>query len=205
MSDSNQKKFTLTKPTIGRKVWFWPNGSKLTTSGPLDVFDEKQALDATVVCVFGDRMVNLSVTDHGGRVHSVRSCTLRQEGDEVPGGGYCEWMPYQVNQAKTSALIADTAGGLNFGAAIESLKIGLRVARSGWNGKGMYLWLMPTATVKAEWCKEPHLKFLAEQAGGEIEALGTIRMLTADGKILTGWLASQSDMLAEDWVIVQSR
>jgi hypothetical protein len=89
-------------PTIGRKVWFWPNGLKLTVAGPLEVFTEKQALDATVVCVWGDRMVNLSVTDHGGRVHSVRSCTLLQEGDAVPGGFYCEWMPYQVSQAKTS-------------------------------------------------------------------------------------------------------
>lgn len=86
-------------PTIGRKVWFWPNGMKLTAAGPLNVFDEKQALDATVVCVYGDRMVNLSVKDHGGRVHSVRSCTLLQNGDPVPGGYYCEWMPYQVSQA----------------------------------------------------------------------------------------------------------
>ena len=89
-------------PTIGRKVWFYPNGLKLTTAGPLDVFAENQALDATIVCVYSDRMVNLSVTDHGGRVHSVRSCTLRQEGDDVPGGSYCEWMPYQIGQAKTS-------------------------------------------------------------------------------------------------------
>jgi hypothetical protein len=67
----------------------------------------------------------------------------------------------------------------------------------------MYLWLMPAAKVKAEWCKEPHLKELAEANGGEIEALGTIRMLTADKKILTGWLASQTDVLSEDWVIVE--
>lgn len=86
-------------PTIGRKVWFHPNGLKLTTAGPIEVFDEKQALDATIVCVYGDLMVNLSVTDHGGRVHSVRSCTLRQDGDAAPTGYYCEWMPYQTGQA----------------------------------------------------------------------------------------------------------
>ena len=67
----------------------------------------------------------------------------------------------------------------------------------------MYLWLMPATTVKAEWCKEPVLKKLAEDNGGEIECLGTIRMFTHDSTgrnaILTGWLASQSDMLAEDW------
>jgi hypothetical protein len=46
------------------------------------------------------------------------------------------------------------------------------------------------------------LKGLAEDNGGEIEALGSIRMLTSDKKILTGWLASQTDMLAEDWMIL---
>lgn len=92
---------------------------------------------------------------------------------------------------------------MNFGEALEALKQGKKVAREGWNGKGMYIWLMPAASVKAEWCKEPHLKALAEYNGGEIEALGTIRMLTADKKILTGWLASQTDMLSEDWVIVK--
>lgn len=92
---------------------------------------------------------------------------------------------------------------MNFGEAIAALKEGKKVARQGWNGKGMYLWLMPAAKVKAEWCKEPHLKALAEENGGEIEALGSIRMLTADKKILTGWLASQTDILSEDWVIIE--
>jgi hypothetical protein len=92
---------------------------------------------------------------------------------------------------------------MNFGEAIAALKDGKKVAREGWNGKGMYLWLMPATKVKAEWCKEAHLKELAEANGGEIEALGTIRMLTADKKILTGWLASQTDVLSEDWMIVE--
>lgn len=91
---------------------------------------------------------------------------------------------------------------MDFGKAIEALKKGKKVARKGWNGKGMYLWLMPATSVKSEWCKEPHLKELADANGGEIEALGTIRMLTADKKILTGWLASQTDILSEDWEIV---
>ena len=92
--------------------------------------------------------------------------------------------------------------GLNFGDAIAALKKGRRVSREGWNGKGMYLWLMPAATVPAEHCKEPGLKALAEANGGSIEALGSIRMLTADKKVLTGWLASQTDILAEDWTIL---
>ena len=92
---------------------------------------------------------------------------------------------------------------MNFGQAIEALKQGRRVARIGWNGKGMYLWLLSACMIKAEWCKEAHLKEVAEANGGEIEALGSIRMMTADKKVLTGWLASQTDMLSEDWVIVE--
>ena len=97
----------------------------------------------------------------------------------------------------------DTSKNNTFGIAIEALKAGSRVARAGWNGKGMYLWLLPAAIVKAEWCREPHLKAMAEANGGEIEALGSIRMMTADKKILTGWLASQTDILAEDWIILE--
>lgn len=92
---------------------------------------------------------------------------------------------------------------LTFGEALEALKSGKRVCRKGWNGKEMYLWLLPAGTIKAEWCKEAHLKKVAEENGGEIEALGSIRMMTADKKILTGWLASQSDMLSEDWIILE--
>ena len=92
---------------------------------------------------------------------------------------------------------------MKFGDAIEALKAGARVARQGWNGKGMYLWLLPAGKASAEWCRPGHLKELAEANGGEIECLGSIRMFTADKKVLTGWLASQTDMLAEDWMIVE--
>ncbi|MCM1142295.1 MAG: DUF2829 domain-containing protein [Muribaculum sp.] len=91
---------------------------------------------------------------------------------------------------------------MSFGQAIAALKMGRKVSRKGWNGKGMFLWLKPAATVKAEWCKDPLLKSLAEKNGGEIDALGTICMYTAHGAILSGWLASQTDMLSEDWEVV---
>lgn len=96
---------------------------------------------------------------------------------------------------------------MDFGGAIKALKEGHKVARKGWNGKGMFLWLKPATEVKAEWCKDPLLKALAEENGGSIAALGTICMYTHDASgrkaILTGWLASQSDMLLEDWIIVE--
>ncbi|WP_290145012.1 DUF2829 domain-containing protein [Muribaculum intestinale] len=92
---------------------------------------------------------------------------------------------------------------MDFGNAIKALKFGYKVRRKGWNGKGMFLWLKPATVVKAEWCKDPMLKELAEKNGGEIPALGTICMFTAHGEILSGWLASQTDVLSEDWEIVK--
>jgi len=93
---------------------------------------------------------------------------------------------------------------LNFGKAIEALKIGKRVSRSGWNGKGMFLFLLPSGTVPTKAIHDPALREVIEQELGvdEFEALGSIRMFTADKKILTGWLASQTDMLSEDWCIL---
>jgi len=92
---------------------------------------------------------------------------------------------------------------MNFGGALEALKHGKKVARQSWNGKGMWLWLKPDTMVKSEWCHDPALKAIADSNGGVIEALGTICMKTADNKILSGWLASQTDMLSDDWVIVE--
>ena len=98
---------------------------------------------------------------------------------------------------------------MNFGQAIEALKAGKKVSRKGWNGKGMFLWLKPETVIKKEWCRDHYLIECIEKNGdaGEILALGTICMFTHDStgrnSVLTGWLASQSDMLSEDWEIVE--
>jgi len=89
----------------------------------------------------------------------------------------------------------------DIGEAVRRMKAGKKVARKGWNGKSMYLWLLPATDVPLEWCKEEHLKKLASEKG-HLPCLASVRMRTADGSVLTGWLASQSDLLAEDWVEV---
>lgn len=91
---------------------------------------------------------------------------------------------------------------MTFGEALEALKYGKKVSRKGWNGKGMFLWLMEGCEIKKEWIKE---KGLLEACGEKesIKGLPSIRMLTAQGEVLTGWLASQSDMFAEDWILVE--
>ena len=88
---------------------------------------------------------------------------------------------------------------MNFGEAIEALKNGEKVTRKGWNGKNMFLWLKPGTIIQEQWCHDPVLLKLAQNNGGTIEALPTICMKTADNKVLTGWFASQTDILAVDW------
>ena len=77
--------------------------------------------------------------------------------------------------------------GMSFGQAIEALKKGKKVARKGWNGKGMWLRLI-----------------IPEKSDIDmgLENLPYIEMKTADNKLVP-WLASQTDMLSEDWTIVE--
>lgn len=93
---------------------------------------------------------------------------------------------------------------MNFGKAIEALKQGKKVTRKGWNGKGMFLWLKPAMVLKSDFVRDPILKQAVEDNGGTMNALGTICMKTADNQVLTGWLASQTDMLSEDWEVVDT-
>jgi hypothetical protein len=91
----------------------------------------------------------------------------------------------------------------DFGWALRMLKAGARVARSGWNGKGMWLAYSPgsKSLLAEKFWAGPNREF-AMQNGGTADVLPCITMKTAGGEILMGWLASQSDMLAEDWQLV---
>lgn len=88
---------------------------------------------------------------------------------------------------------------MNFSQALEALKTGAYITRKCWNGKNMFLWLKPGTLIKEEWCHDPTLLKLARENGGTIEALPTICKKTVDNKVLTGWNASQADMMADDW------
>lgn len=87
---------------------------------------------------------------------------------------------------------------MNFGEAIQALKDDRWVRRTGWNGKNMHLYLenmlyraMPRADVKGKITYGTSEKYEP-----------CIIMFTAQGKHQPGWLASQADMLAEDWEVV---
>jgi hypothetical protein len=84
---------------------------------------------------------------------------------------------------------------MNFGQAIEALKSGSKVAREGWNGKGMFLYHVPAQSY-------PAVTEVAKATFGEQVPYGAyIAMKTAQNNVVP-WLASQTDVLAEDWTIV---
>jgi hypothetical protein len=98
-------------------------------------------------------------------------------------------------------------GCMTFGLAIEALKMGKKVARIGWNGKDMWLAYMSGMSLPPFGSQIEGKKVndrTAELIGEDtpLVTLPYIAMWTADQKWLPGWLASQTDILAEDWVIV---
>lgn len=90
---------------------------------------------------------------------------------------------------------------MDFGKAIEALKQGKAVARKGWNGKGMFLTLQEGSEVDGSLMRNENAKnFYGED---KVKICPHIDMKAADGSYVVGWLASQTDMLAEDWEIVK--
>lgn len=88
-------------------------------------------------------------------------------------------------------------GQVDFSLALQYLKMGKKVARAGWNGKGMFVFLVPGSTFKVN--RPPLLGIYPE--GTEINYLPHVDMKTADDKIVP-WLVSQADLLASDWVVL---
>lgn len=78
---------------------------------------------------------------------------------------------------------------MNFSDALAKLKWGSSIARAGWNGKGMFLFLIP------EWN-------YTDGKHDNYRNLPFIAMKTADNKVVP-WLASQTDILAGDWMVIE--
>ena len=88
----------IIKPTIGRKVWFWPK--KDTQHAVI----QGQPHDATIVGVWSDTCVNLACRDANGTPYAITSVLLYQEGGGPrPDFYFAEWMPFQQGQAKRHA------------------------------------------------------------------------------------------------------
>ena len=115
--------------------------------------------------------------------------------------GYISWSPKEVFEAAYQQ-----TGTMSFGHALIALKAGERVARKGWNGKGMWIALTAGSSFQAKHAKEGHAaKIRASELNQDdyVDLLPHIDMRTASGEMCVGWLASQTDMLADDWGIVK--
>lgn len=120
--------------------------------------------------------------------------------DGEPGYGvkyaddYVSWSPKNAFEAAYQPLDA-----MNFGHALAALKDGHRVAREGWNGKGMFLFFVQGSTFEVS--RPPLMGIYPE--GHVIRYQSHVDMMTAQGTVVP-WLCSQSDLLSQDWCIVSS-
>ena len=104
--------------------------------------------------------------------------------------GYTSWSPKDVFDAAYQSLNA-----LSFGHALMVLQDGKKVARSGWNGKGMFLYHVPANSYPAQ------TEAAKGVFGDTVPYVAYIAMKTAQGNVVP-WLASQTDVLANDWQLV---
>lgn len=105
---------------------------------------------------------------------------------------------------------------MTFGSAIEALKSGARVAREGWNGKGMWLALTEGSIITCDLARAGAAAHLAAEllvtdalashprpCDRSMIIRGHIDMRNAQGELQVGWTPSQADMLANDWRVVE--
>ena len=129
-----------------------------------------------------------------------------------------------IDERIRRSMTDEIKGGLNFGEALHALKRWKRVARAGWNGRGMWIALTPGSEIPIEAARagaaqhlaiahEAEKRVLVSKADGSETPLppepirigAHIDMKAADWSLVIGWLASQSDLLAEDWYVLQCR
>lgn len=102
---------------------------------------------------------------------------------------------------------------MKFGEAIEALKDGKRVTRTGWNGKGLFVFMQVPAIINKETVPKmqslpqsvkDHFQKIFDTASEQITTItySNQMALVAPSNLITGWAPSSSDTLAEDWVIL---
>ena len=150
----------------------------------------------------GTKVINAKVMNLGD-YNKERGWNIPEDEDPAKEGyivrypdGYISWSPKE--QFEESYRVTT---GLNFGLALEALKKGIKVARKGWNGKGMWLMRVPGTPGKVPFMMGTPYRDAGLDRPTQIDA--HIDMYTAQGTMQPGWLASQADMDADDWTIVE--
>jgi hypothetical protein len=104
--------------------------------------------------------------------------------------GYQSWSPKEVFEEAYRE-----TDGMTFGLAIEAAKKGHKISRAGWNGKSQYIELASAISYKNP---------AGEEINTDHAAIGNKAFaFCGTSGVQMGWLASQADMLAEDWAIVE--
>jgi hypothetical protein len=135
----------------------------------------------------------MTAPEFNEQVRPMKHYGESQEGYKVVyETGYESWSPKDVFDKAYRRI-----DGMTFGLAIEAMKKGFKVQRKGWNGKGMFIYYIPVGhyapcTKVAESIVGPDRK---------VEYGAYIAMKTAQGNVVP-WLASQTDMLSDDWRVV---
>lgn len=104
--------------------------------------------------------------------------------------GYISWSPNDVFERAYRPV-----DGMTFGLAIEALKLGKKVARAGWNGKGMFVYYVPAASYQAQ-------TDAAKAYFGALVPYAAYFALKGVNGVVSTWVPSINDALAEDWEIV---
>ena len=134
-----------------------------------------------------------------GEYNKYKGWTIPENEDPATEGylvvypdGYISWCPKaQFEEANRSI------EGMSFGHAVEAAKKGYRIARTGWNGKGMFVFLREGRVISG--ASGP----MVDGTGSDtFESRPHLCMKDAQGKCVVGWLASQTDILADDWCII---
>jgi hypothetical protein len=145
-----------------------------------------------------------------GKYNEYRGWTIPENENPDDGGylvvypdGYESWSPQNVFEEAYRPTI-----GMNFGLAIEAAKKGFKITRRGWNGKDMFVVYMPPLQLPpyntqgtARKVNDRTAKFIGEDA--PLNCQPYFSMYNAQKQWIPGWLATQSDMLSDDWYIVE--
>ena len=137
---------------------------------------------------------------HGVKVSMSSTAVAKDSGYLVQyDNGYTSWSPKKVFEEAYKE-----KGSMSYAEALGCLQGGYKLARAGWNGKGMWVALcMGTKDLHSSMFWNVHSKAHAEAQGGTATVDPYFIMCTAQGSIQMGWNASQADQLATDWVVIE--
>lgn len=111
--------------------------------------------------------------------------------EELGHTGYISWYPKEQFDNAYRPMV-----GMGFGFALDAMKIGQKVARAGWNGKGMFVYFVPANHYPAP------SQGVAEAFFGSLVPYNAYMALKGADDTVSTWAPSGSDALAEDWQVV---